>query len=73
MATTGFILAPCHAGNIPLTRPITLEITIPTIILCAVSVIEKSPESEMAVAPRNTISNPIIPPAIESIRDSKRN
>ena len=73
MATTGFILAPCHAGNIPLTSPITLEIIIPTITLCMVRYIEKSLESDMAAEPRNTINRPMAPPAMDSIRDSKRN
>lgn len=73
MATTGFILAPCQAGKMPLISPMALEITIPTMMFWRVRLMAKSLESEIAAAPKKTINKPMMPPARESIRDSKRN
>ena len=73
MATTGSILAPCQAGKIPLINPIRLLIPTPRMMFSMVMYTEKSLETDMTVARINTISRPIIPPATDSMTDSKSN
>jgi hypothetical protein len=73
IASTGSSLDAETAGAIPAMSPMREEIKIPKLIFFMLKETSMSKEAPMAIVIRNMMSNPIIPPVMESNIDSNKN
>jgi hypothetical protein len=73
IASTGSSLDAETAGAIPAMSPIREEITMPKLMFFKLNETSISKDAPMAMVIRKMISNPMIPPVMESNIDSNRN